>query len=381
MRQWLVASLALLLIAGGCSKSQAPTQQAEQNVFDEEFGGFTTSSEAPGFGDADLVTAAVSDEVDPNDPVADAIKAGEPGDPADPGRRRQHLALRVIWGLPRFDSAATTPIVWDGKLTVKNGKVGVARVIRFERATDWLLPRTDRSVVEWVSQTTVHNDGLLFLIGFPTPDRPDTSRDTSVVDTLPDDTLPPMPELMVSFETGPLSITFSLPELLSLDTVIAVDDQGHVVMFNSMLVEPGECPRGFLGGEWMLNEEGSGGTFKGRWASDDGDPSGFLMGRFGMNSHGRRVFFGKVVDEAGNFQGRIRGVWGPASRHPKGGPFMGVFYTPTGEPAGRLHGRWVVLERGAGSFQGVWKTHCPSWSNHANGWDRWDNEHFDRKGL
>ena len=377
MRRWLAASLSLLAVVVGCS--QAPTQQAEQNPFDEEFGGFTTSSEAPGFGDATLVSAAVTDEVDPSDPICDSIKSGDPG---RPGIRRQFLALRVIWGQPRYDSASTTPTVWDGKLTVKGGRIGVARVIRFEPATDWLLPRTEPGVISWVSQTTVHNDGLLCLIGLPRPDRPDSTGDTTVVDTVPPaDTLPPLPELTVSFETSPLSISFSLPELLALDTVIAVDDRGNVVMFHCMLVEPGACPRGFLGGEWVLNEEGSGGEFKGRWASENGELSGYLMGRFGVNSNGRRVFFGKYIDEAGNFEGRLRGVWLPTSRHPRAGVFMGVFYTPTGEPAGRLHGRWAVREEGGGCFQGVWKTQCPSWDRGVLGWAHWDDEYFDKRGL
>ena len=366
MKRWLFLATAALFLAAGCS--QAPTQQAQQNQFDQEFGGMTTSSEAPGFGDNALVAAAASEEVDPGDPVADSIRCGK----GPHGELPPLLALRVIWGQMRYDSTSTTPTIWDGKLSVTPGRIGVARVIRFEPATDYLLPRTEPGVVAWVSQTTVHNDGLLCLIGLPKPQRP-----PSTDDSLFEDTLPPPPPVVVAFETGPLSISFSLDQLMSLDTVIAVDDIGNAVMFNATLVTPEACPRGFLGGTWKPNEEGTGGEFEGRWASDNGQLNGYLRGRYGMNSAGKRVFFGKFIDEAGQFEGLIRGVWHPASDKPEGGSFKGVFHDPSGQPAGRLHGRWAAADSSGGTFQGVWKTHCPEWDHGAQGWARWDDEHFD----
>jgi hypothetical protein len=366
MKRWLVLPITALFLAAGCS--QAPTEQAQQNPFDEEFGGVTTASEAPGFGDAALVAAAVSDEVDPGDPAVAAIQAEATGH----GSRPHLVALQVIWGQMHYDSTSTTPTIWDGKLSVTPGRIGVVRVIRFEPATDYLLPRTEPGVVAWASQTTVHNDGLLVLIGAPKPERPDSSGDSLTVDSLP-----PTPEVVVAFETGPLTIHFSLEQLMSLDTVITVDDHGNAVMFHGTLVEPGACPRGFLGGQWTSNEEGTGGEFKGRWISDNGHLNGYLMGRYGMNSAGRRVFFGKFIAENGSFEGRIRGVWHPSSDRPTSGAFKGVFYDPMGLPAGRLHGRWVSDAPGTGTFEGMWKTHCPQWDRGAKGWARWNDENFD----
>lgn len=376
MKRWLLPALAILALAAGCGT--APTQQVEQNPMDLEWGGYTTASEAPAFGRPEL-SARAQEEVSPNDAVAAEMLGG--GGMHD--TRPPFLALRVVWGRMEYDSTNTTPTVWDGKISVSDGRLGVVRVIRFEPATDHLLPRTDRRVVEWVSQTTVHNDGLLLIIGLPRPEPPDSGSDTSVVDTMPPDTLPPaLPDVVVSFETGPLTISFTLDEVANLDRLISVDG-GNAVMFNGTLVDTDECPRGFLSGDWTHHPDSTFGSFNGTWSSDDGALTGFVEGRFGVNSHGRRVFFGKYIDANGQFEGFLRGVWQPASREPSGGSFKGVFYTPIGLPAGRLHGRWAADEQGVGTFQGVWKTHCGRWDHghHGWAWTKWDDDHFDPSSL
>jgi hypothetical protein len=338
-------------------------------VFDEEFGGFQPSSEAPGFGDQELTASAANDEVDPGDAVASNIETEVATHPTG-----YHVfALRVLWGQLRFDSTSTTPTDWDGGLTITDGRIGVKRLIRFEPATDYLKPRSDANAVLWASRTTVHNDGILVLIGVPNRIHADTMRhDSTVVDTLPD----PL-DNVVSFRTGPLSLSFTLRELAALDTVISVDDFGNAVMFNGALVRPDNCPKGFLGGHWARNDAGTGGEFKGRWVSQNGDHVGYLMGRYGINSNGRRVFFGKFIAADGRFEGFIRGVWHPADLAGRGGAFKGVFYGPAGDPVGRLYGRFKAEEPGKGVFQGVWKTKCAHWDRCALGWERWDDEGFD----
>ena len=350
MRKISLVLLLALIFAAGCS--QAPTEVKSTNPLDLEFGGVTADNEAPGFGDAGLVAAAAV-EVDPGDPLAAAIEA----DAAGSTGVHAVFALRAVWGQLRYDSTSTAPTVWDGSVKVDSGRIGVRRLIRFEPEQDYVvLPRTAPNVVEFVSQTTVHNDGLLLLIGVNTALLADSSDN------------------LVTFATGPLTISFRLRQLVLLDTLISVDNAGNAVMFNGFLVRPDDCPKGFLGGQWTAGEEG--GEFKGRWISRDGELEGFLMGTYGVNSEGRRVFFGKYIDADGNFEGRLRGVWGPAPEPIRGGFFMGVFYDPQDRPAGRLHGHWNADEPGMGSFEGVWMLHCPRWDMGGRAWDRWDDESF-----
>ena len=87
--------------------------------------------------------------------------------------------------------------------------------------------RTDRTLIEWVSQTTVHNDGLAVDIFVPRPAPTLDTTEVPLVDTLGDstwtivvDTSYPEPEpVTVEFATGPYSRTFELAELQSLDTI------------------------------------------------------------------------------------------------------------------------------------------------------------------
>jgi hypothetical protein len=355
MQRLTALLLALVLVAAaGCS--QAPTDSAQTNPFDQEFGGVTTDNEAPAFNDPDLLATA-SVEVDPADPLAISIEA----DAAD--SVHAVFALRAVWGQLRYDSASTSPTVWDGSISVDSGRIGVRRVIRFEPGQDYLLPRTAPNVVEFVSTTTVHHDGLLVLIGVNTAMLADSSDN------------------LVTFATGPLTISFRLRQLVALDTIVRVDDAGNAVMFNGFLVRPDLCPRGFLAGKWMTSEEGDGGEFRGGWISRNGQLEGYLSGNYGIDSDGRRVFFGKYIDINGTFEGRLRGVWGPLPLPARGGYFKGVFYDAQDRPAGRLCGFWKADAAGEGHFEGVWMLYCPRWDAAGRGWERWDDPNFDMASL
>lgn len=360
---WLIA--AIMLVAVGCS--QAPVQNEGLTLFDDPSGGFDATSEAPAFGDFDLL-AETADEVDPEDPQAVAITADAAADSAG---RHLVFALRAVWGQLRFDSTSTTPAIWNGSASIDSGRIGVLRKIRFEPATDFLLPRTSPATVEWASVTTVHNDGLLFLIGTQAPTLAPDSSDN-----------------MVHFTAGPVSLSLTLRELASLDTIIHVDDAGNAIMLNGMLIRRNDCPRGFLGGHWRANDDsaGVGGEFKGRWVSRNGETTGHLKGRYGVDRRGRKVFFGKIIDSSGNFRGMLRGIWGPLDSRP-GGFFSGVYFDAMDRPAGRLHGHWKTSETDStsvgreGVFQGVWKAACPTWNHGGMRWDDWRDVNVDHTGL
>ncbi len=359
---WLIA--AAMLMAVGCS--EAPVQNEVLTEFDQSSGGFDATSEAPAFGNSDLL-AESADEVDPGDPQAVTISADAAADTAG-----EYLVfgLRAIWGQLRLDTTSTTPMVWDGSASIDSGRIGVKRTIRFEPATDYLLPSTAPATVNWASVTTIHNDGLLFILGTKTATLTDSSDN------------------MVHFTAGPISLSITLRELATLDTIIHVDDFGNAIMLNGMLRERGDCPRGYLGGHWQANDDsaGVGGTFEGRWVTDDGETTGHLQGRYGVNSNGRKVFFGKVINLDGNFRGFLRGTWTPAEGRP-GGRFAGVYYDAMDSPAGRVFGHYrsdrsdSTTASREGVFQGVWKKACPSWDARGTRWQDWLDANVDDVDL
>ena len=370
----LLISSALLLWVAGCSKN--PVDQSQDSIA-SQFGGYSPTNEAPAFGNPTLA-AMVGDELSVQDRLASS--------PAfhtllsDPNAGLFHL--RAVWGRLLYDSTSTTPTNWDGSLTITRGYEVVRSVIRFEPATDSVLPRTSPILIEWASTTTVHNDGIAVDMLIP-PMAPilDTVI-TIVVDSLGDtteivviDTLP-APPVTVTFATGPYSRTFTLPELARLDTVVYLADS-NAVAFSAFEFERIPCPRGFLAGHWGFDSTGAG-QFNGIWVSGHGLIDGFLDGHFVIDTAGKRMFFGKWINRDGLFQGLLRGTWGPhPNRHASdrgkvrgGGWFAGQIYDAGANPIGVLRGHYKGTEDlNSGFFQGRWKLNCPDFRGDDDGMD------------
>jgi len=363
MKRHLLTSLALtalVLFAIGCSEQATEPDTGGLNLVDE-FGGFTATSEQPAFGDGELQDEA-DQEVDYNDPML----ASAPVDSLvnDPDAGLFHL--RVVWGRLEYDSTVTTMTDWTGSLTISRGAEVVRRLIRFEPGQDELLPRTDRTLIEWKSITTVHNDGIAVDLLVPRP-RPeldsilvtDSSGSVWVIDTLWPD------PVTVTFETGPYSRTFTLAEIAALDTVVYLDDS-NAVAFHGMQFFKYRCPRGFLTGEWGYNEEGNG-VFRGMWTDQHGFITGWVRGHFGQDDNGRNVFFGKWISHSGRFEGFLRGSWRPApnvgadpnAMHHAGGLFWGEIFSADRVRIGHLRGRYRNSDHFRGGFfQARWKLDC-----------------------
>ncbi len=359
-----VAAAAFLLIFAGCSDS--PTSPATTSG---TLGGYTATNEAPAFGDPALV-AATAEEVEFNDPMATAPQVESLlGDP-DAG----FYHLRAVWGRLRYDSLSVIPTNWDGSLTISRGAELVRRVIRFEPATDSVLPRTDRHLIEWASTTTVHNDGLAFDLLIPPAAPILDSTTTIIIDTLTGDTTEivvvdtlPTPPVTVEFVAGSYSRTFTLAEIASLDEIVTFADS-TAIAFNGFRVERIPCPRGFLSGFWGYDSTGQG-VFRGMWISKHGRIEGHLQGTFGEDSLGNREFYGKWIDASGQFEGFLHGVW---NQHPNphadstairraGGWFRGMILDAKTNPIGVLAGHYKSNDKNRpGFFQGRWKIRCAS---------------------
>ncbi|MBU8934403.1 MAG: hypothetical protein KOO62_10400, partial [candidate division Zixibacteria bacterium] len=278
-----------------------------------------------------------------------------------------------VWGRLCYDSTVTEVTDWTGSLTISRGAEIIRRVIRFEPGQDFILERTDIKLIEWQSLTTVHNDGIAVDLFVP---RPNPTFDTTLIPevnsfddttwvTVVDTVYPELEPVTLTFETGPYSRVFSMEELITLDTIILLDDS-NVVAFHAFKLDHRPCPRGFLAGKWGFNEEGEG-VFRGIWMTKRGRIDGYLRGTFGENSDGLKVFFGKWISSSGEFEGFLKGLYGPhpnyhANGHAFGkgrGWFSGKIFNANRIEIGVLKGRFGSSpEDSNGFFQGRWKLRC-----------------------
>ena len=360
-------AVALLGLATSCSDNATGTENTTSALtLESEFGGYTATPEV--LADMDLI----GEEVGTRE-YHDAILSLNSVDSVVSDAESGYFHFRAIWGQLCYDSTFTTPTDWTGSLTISQGVEILRKVIRFEPRQDYILERTDRKLIEWVSATTVHNDGIWVDIFIP-PVRP--QFDTSLIDevdslgnTIPVivvDTVYPKPApVTVSFETGPYSRTFSISELEGLDTIVTLDDSNQVA-FQAIKIERVPCPRGVLSGRWGVDEEGEQ-VFRGKWISRHGFIEGYVHGHYGENEAGEKVFFGKWVSESGRFEGFLKGRYGlrpnyhadPMAFHRAGGWFAGHVYSADEAEIGRLKGKFRLgFDDSPGYFQGHWKLYC-----------------------
>jgi len=372
----------LLLLAIGCSnKNVEPELLIDEPNLTDEFGGYSTASESPGFGDDELLDEAYASDDEYDDPMlSDSAVTVFTGDP-----EAGLYHLRIVWGQLRFDSTMTNPTDWSGSLSITRGVEIIRRVINFELGQDYIVPRTDRKLIEWVSHTTVYNDGIAVDLFVPAAESVLDSTKVEVVDSagntviiiVVDTTWPKVEPVTVSFSTGPYSTTFDLDELISLDTIVFLEDS-KAVAFHALKLDRFPCPRGFLAGRWGFDDS-SNGRFRGVWLNRAGRVVGYIKGHFGQRDNDEKVFFGKLVSREGHFQAFIRGHWAfgdtsliVASSTPTGGLFRGQIFSEDRLQIGYLAGHFIIAthENGTigGFFRGRWKIACPD-----EGWSDTDN--------
>jgi hypothetical protein len=245
------------------------------------------------------------------------------------------FAVRVLWGQLRGNPAAESTTVWDGNFTVSSGGLAVLRTIAFELRTDYLLPRDNRQVVPFRSQTRPHFDGLLLLVH---------DRDND-------------PNATLTMTTRAFTRSWTFEELRDADLLIPVDDIG----------DPTLCPNGTVRGAWYVRDDESG-VFRGLWMTHLGRPIGYIRGHFGINDAGDRVWFGKIIDRSGNVIGLARGTFAPSTDPAvPGGTFEGHWAASEGERTGVIAGHYMPARDGrdgaGGFFHARWKADCADTSN------------------
>ena len=359
--------IAALFIFAGCSNNPSSDNLPTDNEFDlqSEFGGYTAISESFAFDDPILISES-SDDVDYGDPMYGSAAFDSLVDDPESG----HYHMRIVWGQLRYDSTHTDITDWTGSLSVNRGGEVIRRLIHWELNQDFIIPRTDRKLIEWISKTTVHNDGIVVDLFIP-PVLPifDTSyvwdidiNGDSVEVMVIDTTIPDIEPVEVTFATGPYTRTFSLEELNTLDTIVRLDNS-NAVAFHALKINHRECPAGFFNGFWGYNEEGKG-VFRGMWISKEGFVTGFVKGHFGVNNEGNNVLFGKYISRSGRFEGFIKGTYESSPDDTNDptkttGMFQARIFNADRIAIGALEGKYRSGEYWEGGFmQGRWKIRC-----------------------
>jgi len=368
-RKLAVTAVVLLLglTLAGCGRQDAITGAApgddyETMDLDKDFGGLTPTDEAADFGDADFAAMDVADadsetgDALQDDPEVLAYEQAALAEGPTHGPRPEIIVLRLTWGqLAGLAEDMVDPedvLDWSGGLSVDRGVVVARRLILFEKPRDHLVrPRPDRGTLTWVSRTGRHFDGLVLEIIVPPAAEPDAAD---------------APVNMLRLRTEQIAFETPVADLVGQDRTVAVDDQGNAFRLEGFhLGDVDLCPKGFLGGIWVSEPrvlddgtEAPGGWFKGRWLSLWGRPVGVLRGRYGVDSAGERVFYGKAVSRDGRFLALLEGVWTPADDEGRGG-FQGRWFNRALTMEGVLGGGYVqVPDRPGGTFGGRYAALC-----------------------
>jgi hypothetical protein len=336
------------LLLWGCSESEGPvtptpSPETGQVDLDAPHGGMAPTDEPPAFGDPDLA-ASEDREATFDDRMARDVHHGA----WEMNPQARVFAFSARWGLLEAGEATGArvedyPVQWDGRMETSFGSIRVMRLLDFED-DDEILPRMHRDLVEWISTTDGDTDGLRLILVFP----PSPGRDSAEV----------------HFQAGAVSRNFTLEELEQLSETIQMDDEGHGVELQSFRVTPAMDVRGFMAGRWVWSDEDSLGHFAGRWLSmgrhgnlRDTRLWGFVRGVYGWNSEGEKVFYGKIIDRGGRFQGFVEGTWEVVeeTEAQRQGTFEGEWTDAEGRPMGTVQGRWHQHPDGfPGAFNGTW---------------------------
>src|SRR5262245_24873692 len=132
MKRGVLALIVCLALAGFLMSACDKEQPLEQKInlesgpeinLEKDFGGYTTSDEAPMFSDAGVMAESIEDG-DVSDPVSQvaatnltvnaAIKAYE---------------VRITWGLLEGDPTAKDLLDWSGSVSVSRGILAVLKVL------------------------------------------------------------------------------------------------------------------------------------------------------------------------------------------------------------------------------------------------------------
>ena len=321
-----LSAIALIAVFGlaACQKNDpfSANDQIENEedeiILNSEFGNFDTSNEAPGFGDPELL-AKSGEDIDAGDELANDADVQQ----ALNGDSVPTYFVRLNWGHLEGDSTESETTDWSGSIEVNKGVLVALKTLQFEQGDYIVRPRDNRQKIDYVSVTRPHRDGLALAI---------INNDTTST------------EGTLTINAGAYTRTFSFTELDSLDLIETVDEKGNEISITSRLKDVHRAHGGFFMGQWIRRSMNSG-ELKGRWISNDGLTTGYMLGFWGRSNRGTKAFAAKVISDTGEFIALLAGEWR---------------YRNNAQNHGTMSGRWVNRNmQEVGSFHGVWHAGAP----------------------
>ena len=317
MNQRALLALTLASLSAGAtacgSVETEPEADSVTTALENDTGGYTTDDEEPAFGaEAELDRAALEPTTPITDPMnSDADLVAMRG---RPGAMTAHVS--IVWGELPPDRTADRAHDWTGSFAVNRGGLVVRRTIGFEDRTDHVLPRSDRSKVDFESVTKPWADGLVLAVIDPEPDSAE-------------------PMTLTYTGRDGVSIRLALRDLVAGPVSTPVGDDGKR-MVAVLIRDRDACDHGSLRGRWRPLRDNVG-MFLGQALAADGTPIGHVRGIYGTRRNGQQVFFGKIIDLEGRFRGILAGRYGD----------------------GRFAGRWLTRNGDAGRVQGAYREGRP----------------------
>jgi hypothetical protein len=279
MRQLPLVLLAILPAAACTTDNETPIDEVTNNL-ELENGGFDTEDEAAQFGiDQAFEGAAIEPASDVSDEMSGDVAAMDL-----PGAVAHDLA--IVWGRLPPDPTATTGRDWSGTLELSRGGMMIRRRIGFEAATDRVLPRTRRDLIEIQSVTRPFADGLVLRVVDDRPGDPDPIR------------------LTYRSADGTSEHSIDLRDLRDGVVVRDVGDGNRIVAAGRRRNDT--CAHGTMRGRWHALTPNAG-VYLGVVANAAGEPIGHVRGIYGERRNGDSVLFGKFIDRTGRFTGVING--------------------------------------------------------------------------
>ncbi len=313
-----------------------------EKALTDPFKALGTGNEDSYFGDQELADLE-SEEVEYSDAVEGLTSSliSLEGENTSQESSCDTYFMRLRWGQFRErNDDVEDSTDWSGAISVNAGKLIIFRTLGFDR-NDSISERTDPKVINFISKTRPHFDGLRLKYVVCPSDLSTLSQGEEVTFTFNAPNLP----FAKSYTTSDLAHMN--------DLVKDIDANSNKFQLQSVL-KSNLC-QGTMEGRWHTQENGLG-VFKGKVDSSDGIKLGHIKGVFAKDSQENNVFAAKFISRKGRFKGLVVGTYGGTYGEEN---FEGTIYNRKRGKVGNIEGTYVDGDADhKGTFSGIYTLDC-----------------------